>query len=109
LTHPDPVSHASLVHGLPSLQFSAGPPAHAPPEQASPVVQALPSLHGWVLLMNSHPVAGLQVSLVQALPSMQGNGAPPTQVPDAQVSPVVQASPSLHGNVFGAFWHPRKI
>src|SRR5438093_583979 len=36
----------------------------------------------------------------------QGGGGPPTQAPPAQVSAVVQALPSLHGKVFGAFTQP---
>jgi hypothetical protein len=42
--------HESSVHGLPSPQLGGGPPAQAPPEHASLVVQALPSLHGATLL-----------------------------------------------------------
>ena len=41
------------------------------------------------------PVAGLQESFVQTLPSSQFNAVPP-QTPPAQVSFVVQALPSLH-------------
>ena len=37
---------------------------------------------------------GLQVFAVQALPSSQGGGGPPTQTPLTHVSPVVQALPS---------------
>ena len=40
-----------MVHGLLSSQLGAGPPAHTPPLHASPVVQALPSLHGLVLFV----------------------------------------------------------
>src|SRR5207244_3011941 len=36
----------------------------------------------------------------------QTGGGPPTQAPPAQVSAVVQALPSLHGKVFGAFTQP---
>jgi hypothetical protein len=79
------------------LQLSGGPPTHVPPEQASPVVQALPSLHGFVLLTYVQPEAGLQESLVQMLPSSQFSGGPPTHVPTEHVSFVVQALPSLHG------------
>src|ERR1044071_9039847 len=49
--------HESSVHGLASLQLGAGPPTQLPPEQASLVVQALPSLQGAVLLLWMQPVA----------------------------------------------------
>jgi hypothetical protein len=42
-TQPVPGAHESFVHGLPSLHAGGGPPTHDPPEQASFVVQALPS------------------------------------------------------------------
>src|SRR5438876_823450 len=85
----------SVVQTLPSSQFGAAPPTHVPPLQASPVVQGLPSLQGLVLLVCVQPVAGLQPSVVQTLPSSQLGAAPPTHVPPLQVSPVVQAFPSL--------------
>src|SRR5204862_6714367 len=88
-------SHVSTVHLLPSSQFFAEPPTHAPPLQASVVVQGLPSLQGLVLLVCVQPVAGLQPSVVQTLPSSQLGAAPPTHVPPLQASFVVQASPSL--------------
>jgi len=45
------------------------------------------------------PVAGSQPSAVQVLPSLQLGGGPPTQLPAAQVSAVVQALPSSHAAV----------
>src|SRR5207302_91428 len=87
-------------------QTGGGPPTHAPPAHASAVVQALPSLHAAVLGVLTQPEAGLQLSSVQALPSLQFGAAPPTQTPPAQVSAVVQALPSLHGAVFGVFRQP---
>src|SRR5215468_1831373 len=45
-------------------------PTHAPPEQTS-VVQATPSLQGAVLLVKTQPDAGLQLSVVHTLPSLQ--------------------------------------
>jgi hypothetical protein len=42
--------HESSVQTLPSSQLGGAPPTHAPLEQVSFVVQALPSLHGSVLL-----------------------------------------------------------
>src|SRR5438128_1908610 len=117
----------SSVQGLPSLQLARGPPAHTPPLQVSPVVhafaslhadpscraertqpaaeaselvvQALPSVHGEALLAWTQPVVVLHESLVQALLSSQLGAAPPTHTPPLQVSLVVQAFPSLHGDV----------
>jgi hypothetical protein len=43
---PEPGLQESSVQGFPSAQSRGGPPTHAPPEQASFVVQTLPSLHG---------------------------------------------------------------
>jgi hypothetical protein len=42
-------------------------------------------------------VAGLQVSVVHELLSLQTTVVPGWQVPPPQVSPVVQALPSSHG------------
>ena len=93
---PVPGSQASVVQRLPSSQLGAAPPTHTPPEQVSFVVQALLSLHEMVLFVCVQPLAGLQLSPVQKLPSSQLGGGPPTQAPPAHVSLVVQASPSLH-------------
>ena len=98
-TQPSPGSHVSVVHTLPSLHTGAAPPTHAPLEQASFVVQALPSLQAATLSTFSQPVAGLQKSSVQTLPSLQLGGGPPTHEPKAQVSLVVHALPSLHVTV----------
>ena len=97
--HPMSGRHESSVQTLPSSQSSGGPPAQAPSEQASPVVQTFPSSHGAVLFVWTQPVAGAHESSVQRLPSSQSGGAPPTQVPPEHVSFVVQASPSSHGIV----------
>lgn len=67
-----------------------------PALQASPVEQVLPSSHtvpsGAVLLAHV-PVAGLQTPPVwqASLAPVQTTGAPGTQLPDLQLSPVVQA------------------
>src|SRR2546425_11776314 len=82
---------------FPSSQLGAGPPRHRPPLHLSLVVQPFPSLHGAVLFVWKQPVAGLQVSSVQTLPSSQVSAGPPTQPPLLQVSLVVQAFPSLQG------------
>ena len=67
-------------------------PAHAPPLQVSPAVQALPSSHTAVVLVKTHaPVALVQVSVVQALLSLHVLAAPGTQAPLLHKSPTVQA------------------
>jgi hypothetical protein len=60
-------------------------------------VQALLSLHVVPLgaAVCTQPVVGLQVSTVHGLPSSQSVGLVPPQLPDVQVSPVVQALLSL--------------
>src|SRR2546421_714329 len=101
LTWPQPVagSHESSVQGLLSSQLGPVPPTQAPPEQVSPVVQAFPSSQGLLLLVNTHPVAGSHVSVVQMLLSLQVGAGPPTHTPPEQVSPVVHALLSSHGAV----------
>ena len=89
----------SSVHTFPSSQLGAAPPTHAPPEQVSGVVQALPSLQEAVLFEWVQPVAGLQLSSVQTFPSSQLGAAPPTHAPAEQVSPVVHALSSLQALV----------
>jgi hypothetical protein len=95
-TQPTAGLQESSVQMLPSLQLGPGPPTHGPPAQVSPVVQALPSLHEAVLFVWTQPAPGLHESSVQTLPSSQLVAEPPTHAPPAQVSPVVQALPSLH-------------
>jgi hypothetical protein len=92
-------SQVSVVQGLLSLQFGPGPETQAPPPHVSPIVHAFPSSQGLVLLTWTHPVAGLHESSVQGLLSSHAAGAPLLQTPPPQVSPVVQAFPSSHGNV----------
>jgi hypothetical protein len=90
----------SSVHGLPSSQLSVPVPGlQTPAPQVSPVVQAFPSSQGFVLFVYTHPVAGLQLSVVQTLLSLQTTGAPGWQTPPPQVSPNVHAFPSLQGFV----------
>jgi hypothetical protein len=66
--------------------------------QLSPVVQAFPSLHARPTTTEcEHPVAGLHESSVHPFPSSQLAGTPAPHWPAAlQLSPVVQAFPSLH-------------
>jgi hypothetical protein len=89
-----------------SLQSGAGPPTHAPPEHASPVVHALPSLHETVLFVCTQPEPGSQLSSVHRLLSLQSGAGPPTQAPPEHASPVVQPFPSLHETVLFACTQP---
>jgi hypothetical protein len=105
-TQPEPESQLSFVQILPSSQPGGGPPTQPPPLQVSAVVQASPSSHELLLFTCVHPLPGLQPSSVHTLLSLQLGGAPPTQVPLLQVSPVVQASLSSHGAVLLVWTHP---
>ncbi len=88
------LSHASLVHGLPSLHTCAGPALHTPLEHTSPTVHALPSLHGTALALKTQPALGSQLSSVHGLLSLQPSTLPAVQVPDLQASPLVHTLPS---------------
>jgi hypothetical protein len=88
----------AVWHESSAVQVTAVP-AHVPAPHASPVVQALPSLHAvpfaasgfeHVPLEGSHVPATWHWSLAVHVIS-----APP-HTPASQVSPVVQALPSLH-------------
>jgi hypothetical protein len=92
-TQPDPALQESTVQTLPSSHGSAGPPAHAFPEQVSAVVQAFPSSQGFVFAAKTQPVAASQESSVQTLLSLQVIVVP-VQAPAPQTSPLVQALPS---------------
>ena len=72
-TQPLAESQESSVQTFPSSQLGGAPPTHAPAEQVSPVVQASPSSHEAVLLVNTQPVfpASSQESSVQGLASSQ--------------------------------------
>ena len=87
-------SQASLVHKLLSSQLIDAPGRHWPPWQASPWVQALLSLHAWVLFVKTQPLAGSQLSSVHRLPSSQTKALPGTHTELLHKSPVVQALPS---------------
>lgn len=52
------------------------------------------------------PVAALQPSRVQTLPSSQSGGGPPTHAPAEQVSAVVHASPSSQAPATGVWVQP---
>ena len=62
-------------------------------------MQAFPSSQAFVLFAKTQPVAGLQLSVVQRLLSLQSTAEPAWQVPPPQVSPAVQAFPSSHAFV----------
>jgi hypothetical protein len=69
-------------------------------------VHALLSVHKAALATNAQPLAGLQLSSVQGLPSLQVAVAPGLQAPVLQVSPKVHKLPSLHGAVLAADLQP---
>jgi hypothetical protein len=94
-THPVAELHVSVVQTLLSSQTTGRAPAQAPPPHASPVVQAFPSSHAFVLFVKTQPAAGVQVSVVHGLLSSQTMPVP-VQVPPPHTSPVVQTFPSVH-------------
>jgi hypothetical protein len=104
-THPVPELHESLVQSLSSLQSSAEPPAQEPAEQASPVVQALPSSQEAVLLLNTQPSSSSQESLVHSLSSLQVMVSPP-HVPSEQTSFSLQALSSSQETVLSSWTQP---
>jgi len=83
--HPLVGLHESSVHWSLSLQFVGPPLTQLPLTQASPVVQALPSLHGLpsdLSGLEQTPFEGLQVPTSWHWSSAeQTTGAPGTQVP----------------------------
>jgi hypothetical protein len=95
VTQPVAGLQPSVVHWFPSLQTIAVP-AQTPALHWSPEVQAVPSLQTvpFGTLVMVHPVAGLQLSVVHALPSLQTT-AVPVQTPLRHWSPEVQRLPSL--------------
>src|SRR2546427_313153 len=97
------VSASTFVAALPAVH---GTPTQAPFRHVSPSVHALPSSHGSLLGLCTQPCTGSQPSVVHTLPSSHGRGGPPMQIPPAQVSAIVQASPSSHGAVFGVWTQP---
>src|SRR5437870_1936058 len=98
-------SAVTVAAGAAGGQKGGGPPTQTPPAEVSAVVDALPSLHGRVFGAFTQPVAGSRGSGVHAFAESQLGAGPPTQVPFAQVSAVVQALPSSHGKVFGGPTH----
>jgi hypothetical protein len=95
-----PWHESPVVQNTPSSQtmpFARAGCVHSPAPHTS-VVQALPSsVHGPVRFACTQPVAGLQLSSVHSLRSLQLAAGPGWQAPLAsQVSPTVQALPSVH-------------
>jgi len=106
-----PARQASPVQPLLSVQalVSSFGCRQLPPPHTSSVHELPSSAHGDVLLPYTQPVATLQESSVQTLPSLQLKGAPATHCPESlQVSPIVQALASLHDPPVGtgACSHP---
>jgi len=99
-------SHASSVHTLPSVHVTGPPAWHTPSRHVSPVVQALPSLQGAVLLVWTHPVAGLHPSSVQGFASSQLGSIPGRHTPWRHVSWSVHSLPSSQGLMFGGKMQP---
>src|SRR5215831_15042575 len=87
-------------HWSEAVQTLAVPPVQTPAWQASPVVQALPSLHVVPLVafgFEQTPVGGPKVPATwHWSDAVQTLAVPPVQAPAWQASPVVQALPSLH-------------
>src|SRR4030095_6335229 len=84
--------HASVVQGLPSLQFGAAEPAHTPAWHVSRPSQKSRLLHDWPFGKGAEeqPLAGLQESLVQVFPSLHVSGSLMQALP-TQRSLIVQA------------------
>lgn len=76
-----------------SLQSSAGPGLQAPATHASPIVQALPSLHVLATGVLMHPLTAEQVSSVHTLASSHVAGCP-AQLDPLHLSSAVHAFPS---------------
>jgi hypothetical protein len=75
-THPVAGLHVSVVHGLVSSHAMAAPAWQVPPPQVSPDVHAFPSSQAIVLFVNTQPEAGLHVSVVHTLLSLQTTAVP---------------------------------
>src|SRR5256885_2263447 len=96
-TQPIAGSHVSVVHTVPSLQPSAGPPTQTPAVQTSAVVQALPSLQGAVFGVATHTSAPLQAAFMQGL--VLAHALPAglnLQVAEQQEAGVPLTAPSSH-------------
>ena len=92
--HPSASSQRSVVQLMASLHASGAPLVHVPPRHWSPVVQALASEQAVPSGFGAEtqaPLAGSQRAFMHGPEAGQTTGLPPRQVPDWQVSVVVQA------------------
>ena len=89
-----------------AVQTTGFAPVQVPAWQVSLRVHALSSSQPAVFDAWTQPVTAVQESSVHGLPSSQFGGGPPTHLPPAHVSPVVQAFPSSHRAAFGLFTQP---
>ena len=76
--HPATAMQLSSVQGLPSSQpvLAIAMPTQLPVEQSSKLVHALPSSQAAVVATKTHPLIGVQLSLVQGFLSSQALTAP---------------------------------
>ena len=105
-TQPTLLVQLSMLHGLLSSHAFVPVEVHAPPAQMSPVVHGLPSSQAVVLFWCTQPSVLSQASAVQNLLSSQFGATPPMQLESPQVSLVVHALPSSHGDVLGRCTQP---
>jgi len=94
----------SVVQTLPSLQTSGVPVVQMPAWQVSLPLQTVVSAHDEPLgtAVVWQPRIGLQLSVVQTLPSLQTGGVPAVHVPAWQVSSPLQRFPSAHEEPLGS-------
>jgi hypothetical protein len=83
LAQPLTALQLSVVQTLLSLQLRAVPAVHVPPWQVSSPLQTVLSAHDepFGTAVFWQPVAGLQLSVVQTLPSLQLSGVPAAHTP----------------------------
>ncbi len=106
LTQPSLASQESSVHGLASSHAMALPGRQLPSWQTSPLVHALLSVQGNVLLVKTQPPFWSQLSLVQPLPSSHCRPLPDWHLLLAQMSPEVQALPSSQATLLALWVQP---
>src|SRR5262245_55672216 len=100
----------SSVQSMPSLGQTKGCPAGMQPpnagSQTSNPLQSIPSLQTMLFGTCSQVPGSLQASAVQAIPSSQLKGGVFTQPScGSQVSIPLQANPSSHSALLGAWLH----
>ena len=87
---PSQAWHGPQATGVPATQWPA-PSQASSPSQRSKSGQAVPAGSGFVV----QPTAGSQTAVTQGSKLRHWSGVPPVQTPFWQVSPTVQALPSL--------------